>query len=102
MTELLKEQIRVLQEIATIRENSELLMDTLVNLLKRTIDFCHKNNIRIEGESSINMMLGQTRKILENLQSGCASSSPTFEHPNKTPEDGTEPTDLLPLHSNKC
>jgi hypothetical protein len=93
MTELLKEQIRILQEVAIIRDNSELLMDTLVNLLSNVVGFCHKNNIPIEDEISINMMLRQTRTILQNLQ-GCISS-PKHEHPFRTPEDGTEPKSFL-------
>ena len=50
----------------SIQDNSELLMDTLVDLLSNVIGFCHKNKILIEDETSINLMLRQTRKILQS------------------------------------
>jgi hypothetical protein len=92
MTEILKEQLKALQELVTIRETSEVLMDTLVNLLKNTIDFCQRNNIPIENEESINMMLHQTRKLLQNLQ---GLPSPKNKHPSTTPKDSTEPFFIL-------
>jgi hypothetical protein len=99
MVDVLKEQVKALQELVAIRENSEVLMDTLVNLLTKVVHFCHQNNIPIEDETSINMMLRQTRTLLERLQRSnepLISSSPTnSEQPNKTTEDGTEPNFLI-------
>ena len=68
-------------------------MDTLVNLLSNVIGFCHKNKIPIEDETSINLMLRQTRRSY-NLQATTISSRKS-EHPKFTPEDGTEPIFIL-------
>jgi hypothetical protein len=90
MTDTLKDKIQTLHEIVSIRENSEVLMDTLVNLLTKVVHYCHEKNIPIENESSINTMLLQTRRLLQNLQ----NASPKSEHPKFKPEDGTEPNFL--------
>jgi hypothetical protein len=66
-TDLLKQELRV-EELVTLRENSELLLDTLVNLLGKVVHHCHEKGIPIENEQSINLMLHETRKLLQNLQ----------------------------------
>jgi hypothetical protein len=87
MTDTLKEELHVLQEPVTIRENSEILLYSLVNVLSKVIHYCHQKNIPIENETPLSIMLHDTRKLLQNLQ----QVSPTKnQQPNKTPGYSTE------------
>lgn len=68
MADVLKEEIIALQQVVTLRENLELLMDTVVNLLTKVIQYCHQKGIPVESEMSINIMLHETRILLQKLQ----------------------------------
>ena len=65
MADILKEELIALQQVVTLRENLELLMDTVVNLLTRTIHFCHQKDIPIENEIAIRTLLSEVRKLLQ-------------------------------------
>lgn len=65
---ILEEELKQLERIVILREENELLMDTVVNLLTRTIYFCHQNNIPIENEIAIRTMLSEARRLLEQQQ----------------------------------
>lgn len=62
---ILEEELKQLERIVTLREENELLMDTVVNLLSRTIHFCHQKDIPIENEIAIRTMLSEARKLLQ-------------------------------------
>jgi|RhiMethySRZTD1v2_1073278.scaffolds.fasta_scaffold2203661_1 hypothetical protein len=81
------DHIQIFNTITKLRERNEILMDSLVNLLSRTIQYCHKNNIPIEDEEIIKTMIYDSRKLLNNL----TNFSPNFKHPNGTPREETEP-----------
>ncbi len=65
---ILEEELEQLERIVILREENELLMDTVVNLLTRTIYFCHQKNIPIENEIAIRTMLSEARKLLEQQE----------------------------------
>ncbi len=65
---ILEEELKQLERIVILREENELLMDTVVNLLTRTIYFCHQKNIPIENELAIKTMLSEARKLLEQQE----------------------------------
>ena len=65
---ILEEELKQLERIVILREENELLMDTVVNLLTRTIYFCHQKNIPIENEIAIRTMLSEARKLLEQQE----------------------------------
>jgi hypothetical protein len=54
-----------LEKIASLREENELLMYTVVNLLSRMVHFCHQKDIPIENEIAIRTMLSEARKLLQ-------------------------------------
>ena len=62
---ILEEELKQLEKIVTLREENESLMDTTVNLLTRTIQFCHQKDIPIENEIAIKAMLTEARKMLQ-------------------------------------
>ncbi len=65
---ILEEELKQLERIVILREENELLMDTVVNLLTRTIYFCHQKNIPIDNEIAIRTMLSEARKLLEQQE----------------------------------
>ena len=65
---ILEEELKQLERIVILREENELLMDTVVNLLTRTIYLCHQKNIPIENEIAIRTMLSEARKLLEQQE----------------------------------
>jgi hypothetical protein len=65
---ILEEELKQLERIVILREENELLMDTVVNLMTRTIYFCHQKNIPIENEIAIRTMLSEARKLLEQQE----------------------------------
>ncbi len=65
---ILEEELKQLERIVILREENELLMDTVVNLLTRTIYFCHQKNIPVENEIAIRTMLSEARKLLEQKE----------------------------------
>lgn len=65
MVEIIREELRQLEKIASLREENELLMYTVVNLLSRTVHFCHQKDIPIENEIAIRTMLSEARKLLQ-------------------------------------
>ncbi len=65
MVEIIREELRLLEKIASLREENELLMYTVVNLLSRTVHFCHQKDIPIENEIAIKIMLSEARKLLQ-------------------------------------
>jgi hypothetical protein len=65
MVEIIREELRQLEKIASLREENELLMYTVVNLLSRMVHFCHQKDIPIENEIAIKTMLSEARKLLQ-------------------------------------
>ncbi|SRR6266496_1661328 len=72
------------------RLNQE-LYNHLISVIMFLMKAAEKLNITLPNLDKIHDSISRIHSIMDDVDDILPSSSPIFEHPNKIPEDGTEP-----------
>jgi hypothetical protein len=90
-----------LRQVYELHELNVELMDTLLLIGKRLIEYADKYQIPIEGRANLASLIGRAQRILEEIGTPYNRNpvvSDAILHPKPSDEDFTEPTVWALLH----